>query len=111
MDIPFTLRYLFMHANQLIDDPNCKDFIVLSEILPDEVNSYVTGFKNQVVESVNNIKINSLQDLPAAFDKDIDGYWIVRFMNNDSPMILDAQAARRRQADILLKYQVPAASK
>ena len=109
-DIPFTLRYLFMHANNLIDDPNRKEFVVLSEILPDEVNTYVTGFKSQVVETVNGVKINALHDLPSAFEKDIDGYWVVSFMNNDSPMILDAAAARLRQADILSKYQVPAAA-
>ncbi len=108
--MPFTLRYLFMHANHLIDDPKLKEFVVLSEILPDEVNAYVSGFKHQVVESINGVKINALSDLPAAFEKDVDGYWIVRFMNNDSPMILDAKAARQRNADILTRYAVPAAS-
>lgn len=108
VDIPFSLRYLFMHANQLIEDPNLKEFVVLSEILPDDVNAYVKGFKNQVVETINGIKINALQDIKTAFDKDIDGYWIVRFRNNDSPMILDAVASRSRLADILRKYQVPA---
>lgn len=111
IDMPFTLRYLFMHANHLIDDPKLKEFVVLSEILPDEVNAYVSGFKHQVVESINGVKINALSDLPAAFEKDVDGYWIVRFMNNDSPMILDAKAARQRNADILTRYAVPAASK
>ena len=82
----------------------------MSEVLPDEVNAYLAGFRNQVVVSVNNIKINALSDIPAAFEKTLDGYWIVRFMNNDSPMIIDAAAARRRQADILSKYQVPAAA-
>ena len=110
MELPFTLRYLFMHANQLIDDPDRKEIVVLSEILPDEVNAYVGGFKGQVVQQVNGITINSLQDLPAAFEKDIDGSWIITFMNNDSPLILDANIARQRQADILSKYQVPVAS-
>jgi S1-C subfamily serine protease len=110
MEVPFPLRYLFMHANHLIDDLNRKEIVVLSEILPDEVNTYVGGFKGQVVQHVNGIKINRLQDLPAAFEKDIDGSWIITFMNNDSPLILDAAIARQRQADILSKYQVPVAS-
>jgi len=108
-EIPFTLRYLFFHANELIDDAERKQLVVLSEILPDDVNVYLAGFKNQVVETVNGVKINTLKDLPAAFEKDQDGYCIVKFMNNDSPMIIDAAAARSRQADILNKYQVPAA--
>lgn len=110
MDIPFTLRYLFMHANHLIDNPDVKEFVVLSEILPDDINAYVTGFKHQVLETVNGIKINSLSDLKTAFEKDIDGYWIIRFMKNDSPLILDAQVTRNRLPAILRTYQVPAAS-
>ncbi len=109
-EIPFTLRYLFIHANELIDDANRKELIVLSEILPDDVNAYLSGFKNQVVETVNGVKINALKDLPAAFAADKDGYCTVKFMDNDSPMIIDANAAKRREADILEKYQVPAAS-
>jgi hypothetical protein len=109
-EIPFTLRYLFMHANHLIDDPEIKEFVVLSEILPDEVNAYLSGFKHQVIETINDIKINALDDLEAAFAVDLDGHWIVRFMNNDSPMILNAEVARARLPYILRKYDVPAAS-
>ena len=108
IDIPFTLRYLFMHANHLIDDPNRKDFVVLSEILPDEVSAYVTGFKNQIVEAINGKKINCLDDLKTEFEDDINGYWIIRFMRNTSPMILDAGLARSRHQDILRRYNVPA---
>ncbi|NLK42694.1 MAG: serine protease [Planctomycetes bacterium] len=110
VEIPFPLRYLFFHANDIIDDPNRKEFVVVSEILPDEVNAYVSGFKNQVVQTVNGMTINALEDLRLAFEKDIDGYWIVCFMNNDSPMIIDAQTARQRHAEILERYNVPAAS-
>ncbi len=109
-EIPFSLRYLFMHANYLVDDPNRREFVVLSEILPDEVNAYAAGFKNQVVQTVNGMTIHALADLQQAFETDIDGYWIVRFMNNDSPMIIDAQKARRGHDDLLRHYHVPAAS-
>ena len=68
-NIPFTLRYLFMESNQLNTNLGRKEYITLSEVLPDEINAYTAGFKGQVVESVNNIQINELSDLDAAFKR------------------------------------------
>lgn len=104
-DLPFRLRYLFVESNQLNQNKDRREYIVLSEVLPDEVNAYVKGFKNQVIESVNGFKINNLADLDTAFKKDIDGYWIVKFIGNDAPLVMDAQKARTRNDLIIEKYQ------
>ncbi|MHC4291362.1 MAG: S1C family serine protease [Planctomycetota bacterium] len=106
-DIPFPLRYLFFDSNQLNKDPDRKEYVVLSEILPDEVNAYLGGYKNQAVESVNGISINELADLDEAFKKDEDGFCIVKFINNDAPMVIDAETAKMNNGFILQKYQVP----
>ena len=106
-EIPHVLRYLFIDSNQLNDRPERKEYIVLSEILPDQVNAYLDGYQNQVIETVNNMTINSLEDLDTAFQKDLDGYWVVTFWGNEAPMIIDAEEARQRHGIILNKYQVP----
>ena len=106
-EVPFMLRYLFVDSNQLNKSTDLKEYVVLSEILPDEITAYGGGYKNQVVETVNNLKINELKDLDDAFKMDIDGYWIIKFMGNDSPMVIDAEQARNRHGAILNKYQVP----
>ena len=105
-NIPFTLRYLFMESNQLNTNLGRKEYITLSEVLPDEINAYTAGFKGQVVESVNNIQINELSDLDAAFKKDVEGFWVIRFIGNDTPLVMDAKLAAERQKFILEKYQV-----
>ena len=105
-DIPFTLRYLFMDSSQLNTNPDRKEYIVLSEVLPDEVNAFTEGFKGQVVESVNSIQINELNNLEAAFQKDLESFWIIRFIGNDTPLVIDAKLAAERQELILKKYQV-----
>ena len=107
-DIPFMLRYLFVDSNQLDTDPNLVEYVALSEVLPDEVNAYTEGFKGQVVKSVNGIQIKKLEDLDAAFQKDLDGFWVVRFLDNSSPLVMDAEQARKREALIRKKYEVPA---
>jgi S1-C subfamily serine protease len=106
-DVPFSLRYMFMRSGQLNDSPERKEYVVLSEILPDEVNAYLGGYKNQIVETVNNFEINSLADLDKYFAMDLDGYWIIKFLQNDAPLVIDSENAKARNSIILEQYQVP----
>jgi hypothetical protein len=106
-DIPFPLRYLFVDSSHLNKDPDRKEYVVLSEILPDEVNAYLGGFKNQVLESVNGLSINSLEDLDKAFKTDDNGYWVLKFIGNNTPMVVDALKAQNNHGLILQKYQIP----
>ena len=46
-------------------------------------------------------------DLDRAFKKDDNGFWVVRFIENDTPMVIDASTARKNQGLILKKYQIP----
>jgi S1-C subfamily serine protease len=110
-DIPFDLRYLFFEFNQLNEDPLRREYVVISEILPDEVNAYLQSSKYRVVESVNGININRLEDIDTAVQTDVDGFWIVEFIGNQSPMVIDASKARNQQDAILQKYQVPMETK
>ncbi|MBC8378111.1 MAG: trypsin-like peptidase domain-containing protein [Planctomycetes bacterium] len=107
-DVPFTLRYLFVDSDQLNNDPNRVEYVSLSEVLPDEVNAYSEGFKGQVIESVNGFKIKKLADLDEAFKTSHDGYWVVHFIGNSSPLVMDAEQAVEHSPLINNKYQVPA---
>jgi len=106
-DMPFYLRYLFNDSEQLNTSRRLKEYVVLSEILPDEVNSYSGGFRSNVVESVNGIDIHSLSDLPDAFAQSRDGFCIVKFMGTTAPLILDSETANQRNPVIMEKYQIP----
>jgi S1-C subfamily serine protease len=110
-DIPFDLRYLFFESNQLNENPLRKEYVVISEILPDEVNAYLQSYKYQVVESVNGIVINKLEDIDTALQTDEEGFWIVKFIGNKAPMVIDANKARSQQDAIMQKYQVPMETK
>ena len=92
---------------QLNEDRARKEYVVLSEIMPDEINAYAGAFKSQVVESINGTTIEGLADVWKAFDKPPDGYYTITFMGMDRPLILDAKEAHTRQAKILTKYDIP----
>lgn len=108
IDMPFYLRYLFNNSEQLNTSRRRKEYVVLSEILPDEVNSYSGGSRSNVVESVNGIDIHSLSDLRDAFAQSRDGFCIIKFMGTAAPLILDNKKANQHHPNIMAKYQVPA---
>jgi hypothetical protein len=109
-DIPFQLRYLFHDSMTLNTDPQRKEYVVLSEILPDEVNAYCGAYNDGVVESVNDKPIWKLEDLKDAFGADAVGQCRIRFLGNPIPLVLDYAKAGQRHKAILEKYQVPAES-
>ena len=109
-DIPFYLRYLFIDSSKLNTDRKRNEYVVLSEILEDEVNVYAASFEDSVVESINGQLIHRLGDLGKAFEKSSDGFCTIRFMGKNTPLIIDYEKARARHPEILKKYSVPAES-
>jgi len=107
-NIPFALRYLFFYSRQLNKDPQRRDYVILSEILPDEVNAYSGEFKNLPVEKINGQNIWGLADVQKALAKSQDGFCRITFMGDKRPLIIDATQAQERQGTILRQYKVPA---
>ncbi len=107
-DIPFYLRYLYAHSLKLNKDRQRKEYVVLSAIMPDEINSYADPFKNQVVDSINGVKIHGLNDVQKAFERTTEGFYEITFMDNNRILPIDAERARLRHKPILEKYQIPA---
>jgi hypothetical protein len=107
VDIPFYLRYLFRNSMQLNKDPRRKEYVALSEIMPDEINAYAGEFKSHVIESINGTTIEGLSDVWQAFEKPADNFYTLKFMGVNQPLILDAKEARGRQPVILEKYDIP----
>ena len=110
-DIPFDLRYLFFEYAQLNKNPLREEYIILSEILPDEVNAYLKPYKNKVVESINGISINKLEDIDIALETNGEGFQVFKFVDHEAPMIVDANKAEQRKNLIMQKYQIPVEKK
>jgi S1-C subfamily serine protease len=107
-EVPFYLRYLFDHSMQLNTDRQRKEYVVLSEIMSDEINAYANDFKDQVVESINNVTIHSLNDIYNIFQESKDPFIIIRFLSDDQILPIDTEKARQRNQLILDKYNIPA---
>jgi len=106
-DIPFYLRYLFAHSEELNTDRDRTEYVVLSEVMPDEVNTYALKFRSRVVQSIGGVPIHGLADVREAFAKKTSGFFEIRFLGEDRALLIDAEAAHRRQSAILQKYRIP----
>jgi len=111
VDMPYYLRYLFRHSMQLNTERQRKEYVVLSEIMSDEVNAYCGPFRNLPVESINGIAIWGLADVERAFEQSDGGFHIIRFMGNPRPLVIDAARAESRAGAVLEKYHIPAATR
>jgi hypothetical protein len=85
-------------------------FIVLISLLPHPVNTYCEGYLNQIVNSINGIKIRGMRDIQSALAAGTNGYHVITFENHDNPLILDASATALADREILTHYTIPARS-
>ncbi|MBV9390452.1 MAG: trypsin-like peptidase domain-containing protein, partial [Verrucomicrobia bacterium] len=99
------LRYFY---NFFITDEIYRtrpEVIVLSNILPDPVNAYLTDLRFQIVDTINSRKILTLQDAAEAFATRSD-YYVIRFVGNERPAVLERSAVEQARSRILASYNI-----
>jgi hypothetical protein len=99
------LRYFY---NFFITDEIYKEHpevIVLSNILPDPVNAYLTDLRFQIVDEINSKKIHTLDDVARAFAEKSD-YYVIRFVGAVRPAVLERSAVEQARNRILGNYNV-----
>jgi len=98
-DLRTRYYYNFYIAKELYKDH--PDLVVLSNVLPDPVNTYLSSYQGEIVASVNGKTIRLLDDLAAAFAEKHDTY-VIRFLGDSRPAVLErsvVEAARQRILD------------
>jgi S1-C subfamily serine protease len=105
-DIPFYLKYLFAHSMDINDEPQRKEYVVLSAVMADEINSYANQFKSQIVEEINGRKIYSLKDVSDAFKNTSEDFYTIKFMGDNRILPIEVKKAQQRQQEILRKYEI-----
>jgi S1-C subfamily serine protease len=110
-DIPFYLKYLFAHSMDINKEPKRKEYIVLSTVMADEINSYANQFVSQVVDEINGKKIFCLKDVSDAFKQSSDDFYTIKFMGDDRMLPIEMKKAQQRQEEILRKYEISAAER
>src|SRR6201997_266365 len=99
------LRYFY---NFFVTDEIFKshpEVIVLSNILPDPVNAYLSDLRFQIVDEINSKKIRGLDDVARAFAEKSD-YYVIRFVGSVRPAVLERSAVEQARNRIMANYNV-----
>lgn len=107
-DVPNSMRYL---RDFVLPSEDRSEAVVISFILPHEVNEGYHELRGILVESVNGRKIGGLADLVEAFKRPINGLQVIKedpVTDFGGTIVLDAAKADAAGPGILAFHRVPA---
>jgi hypothetical protein len=78
---------------------------VLTNILPDAINTYLTAYRGGIVDEVNGKKIRTLDDLARAFEQPGDRL-VITMIGDGPPLVLDPKQVEEARERIKTRYNV-----
>src|SRR5881392_1150843 len=81
------------------------DVIVLTNILPDPINTYLAPYRGGIVDEINGKKIRTLDELAKAFAESTDRL-VIRMIGDGPPLVLDRKQVEAARERIMTRYNV-----
>ena len=81
------------------------DVIVLTNILPDPINTYLAPYRGGIVDEINGKKIRTLDELASAF-AETPGQFVIRMIGDGPPLVLDRNKVEAARERIKTRYNV-----
>jgi S1-C subfamily serine protease len=81
------------------------EVVVLTNILPDPINTYLSPYRASIVNEVNGTKIRTLDDLARAFAEPSEQI-VVRMVGEGPPLVLDRKEVDAARERIKTRYNV-----
>src|SRR5881398_1231227 len=81
------------------------DVIVLANILPDPINTYLAPYRGGIVDEINGKKIRRLDDLASAFAETPERF-VIRMIGDGPPLVLDRNKVETARERIKTRYNV-----
>src|SRR5881227_2129119 len=81
------------------------DVIVLTNILPDPINTYLAPYRGGIVDEINGKKIRTLDELAKAFTDSQDRL-VIRMIGDGPPLVLDRKQVEGARERIKMRYNV-----
>lgn len=104
--LSLTVKELYSNAATEEKYADFKDFPVLTERLPDQINVNMDKFNGKVVASVNGHTIHSMQELKKNLEQSEKDLIEIKFMGYDVPLIISRKDALQKGPEILTKYHI-----
>ncbi len=81
------------------------EVIILTNILPDPINTYLTPFRDSIIDEINGKKIGTLRDLARAFEQPADKF-VIKMIGDSPPLVLDRKQVEDARERIKTRYNV-----
>ena len=81
------------------------EVIVLTNILPDPINTYLAPYRGSIVDEINGKKIRTLDDLASALAEPSDRF-VINMIGDGPPLVLDPKQVEAARARIKQRYNV-----
>jgi len=81
------------------------DVIILTNILPDPINTYLAPYRGGIVDEINGKKIRTLDELAKAFAEPADRF-VVSMIGDGPPLVLDPKQVEAARERIRMRYNV-----
>jgi S1-C subfamily serine protease len=81
------------------------DVIVLANILPDPINTYLAPYRGGIVDEVNGKKIRTLDELATAFAESPERL-VIRMIGDGPPLVLNRKQVEAARERIKTRYNV-----
>ncbi|MGB8340590.1 MAG: serine protease, partial [Chthoniobacterales bacterium] len=81
------------------------EVVILTDILPDPINTYLMPYRDNIVDEINGKKIGTLTDLAQAFEQPADRF-VVKMVGDGPPLVLDPKQVEEARERIKTRYNV-----
>ena len=102
------LKDFYLHG---FPSPDRKQVVLISHVLPHEINVGYDRQSNMIVEKVNGKPISDMNDLIEAIKNPVDGYQVIEVDDHawfGTKIVFDAAKAAQATADLLAEFKIPA---
>ena len=99
------LRHFFEYFVQEQIYLQHPDVIVVTNILPDPINTYLAPYRGGIVDEVNGKKIHTLDELASAFTETPE-HFVIRMIGDGPPLVLDRSKVEAARERIKTRYNV-----
>jgi S1-C subfamily serine protease len=81
------------------------DVIVLTNILPDPINTYLAPYRGGIVDQINGKKIRTLEELSQTLAEPVDRF-VIDMIGDGPPLVLDPKQVEAARDRIRTRYNV-----
>jgi hypothetical protein len=97
-------QYNFYAQEELFKER--PEVVILTQVLPDAINTHIGGLTGRVVDEIDGVKIRELADVVKALKKENGEFCTIKLLGEGRPVVLEKSRVAAANARINAQYGV-----